>query len=70
MNEKLKAELDSFQNHWEGGYFEGDPLDPMARSGYRQLGFISTLRATYLRCIKPYINGHTVSLEIGPGRGP
>ena len=69
MNGKLKAELDSFQNIWGGGYFEGDPLDPMAVSSYSQLGFISTLHATYLRCIKPYINSRTVSLEIGPGRG-
>jgi 16S rRNA A1518/A1519 N6-dimethyltransferase RsmA/KsgA/DIM1 with predicted DNA glycosylase/AP lyase activity len=41
----------------------------MAKSGYGQLGFMSVLHATYLRCIKPYINNHTVSLEIGPGRG-
>jgi hypothetical protein len=69
MNDKLKAELDIFQDLWEGGYYEGDPLNPMAKSGYGQLGFISTLHATYLRCIKPYINRHTISLEIGPGRG-
>ena len=69
MNGKLKNELDSFQDLWKGGYFEGDPLNPMATSGYGQLGFISTLHATYLRCIKPYINEHAVSLEIGPGRG-
>jgi hypothetical protein len=69
MNKKLRDELESFKNLWEGGYFEGDPLHPMAKSGYRQLGFISTLHATYLRCIKPYVNSTTVSLEIGPGRG-
>lgn len=62
-------ELESFQSIWGGGYFEGDCLHPMARSGYGQLGFISTLHATYLRCIKPYINEETTSLEIGPGRG-
>ena len=41
----------------------------MATSGYGQLGFMSILHATYLRCIKPYINRHSVALEIGPGRG-
>lgn len=30
---------------------------------------MSVLHATYLRCIKPYINPQTVALEIGPGRG-
>lgn len=69
MKEKLKYELEMFQDLWKGGYFEGDPLNPMARSGYGQLGFISTLYATYLRCIKPYINKDSISLEIGPGRG-
>ena len=69
MNDKRTDELDSFRDLWKGGYFEGDPLNPMAKSGYRQLGFISILHATYLRCIKPYVNSHTVSLEIGPGRG-
>jgi hypothetical protein len=69
MNTKLIAELDSFKDLWKGGYFEGNPLNPMAKSSYGQLGFISVLHATYLRCVKPYVNQHTVSLEIGPGRG-
>lgn len=30
---------------------------------------MSVLHATYLRCIKPYINEDTVALEIGAGRG-
>jgi len=30
---------------------------------------MSILHATYLRCIKPYVNNQTVALEIGPGRG-
>jgi hypothetical protein len=29
---------------------------------------MSTLHATYLCCIKPYVNQDTVALEIGPGR--
>lgn len=69
MNTKLAAELKSFENLWKGGYFEGDPLNPISRSSYHQLGFISVLHATYLQCIKPYVNNHTISLEIGPGRG-
>jgi hypothetical protein len=73
INKTLRRELKSFgiRNVWEGGFFEGDPLDPLGMSGYGQwgLGFMSVLHATYLRCIKPYVNSSTVSLEIGPGRG-
>lgn len=69
MNQKLHDELESFRDQFKGGYFEGDPLNPLATSGYRHLGYISTLHATFLRCIKPYLNGETVTLEIGPGRG-
>jgi hypothetical protein len=65
----LKTELQSVQNKWHGGYLEGHPLDPMAPSAYQQLGYISMLHATYLRCIKPYIKPQTVVLELGPGRG-
>jgi len=65
----LKTELQSVQNKWHGGYFEGDPLEPMATSPYQQVGFISILHATYQRCIKPYVTDKTVALEIGPGRG-
>jgi len=66
---KLARELKSFDGLWKGGYFEGDPLDPFGRSGYGELGFMSILHATYLRCIKPYVGPATVALEIGPGRG-
>jgi hypothetical protein len=66
---RLRKELDSFQTIWEGGYFEGDPLDPLTRSSYGSLNWISTLHATYLCCIKPYIKRDTIALEIGPGRG-
>jgi hypothetical protein len=65
-----KAEIDSFQSLWAGGYYEGDPLDPYrAGSTYPATGFVSTLYATYLACIRPYIAPDTVALEIGPGRG-
>ncbi len=69
MAKKLSDELRSFQDLWSDGYFEGDPLNPMAKSSYGQLGFMSSLHATYLRCIKPYVTGESVALEIGPGRG-
>jgi hypothetical protein len=69
MSGRLKNELDSFRSLWRGGYFEGDPLQPLSWSGYRSLGFMSTLHATYLCCIKPYVTAETVALEIGPGRG-
>ncbi len=69
MDNKLINELESFGDIWKEGYYKGDPLDPIGKSGYGQLGFISVLHATYLRCIKPYVNSETVSLEIGPGRG-
>ena len=65
----LEDEIAEFDGLWDGGYFEGDPLDPLGRSGYRKYGYISILHATYLRCIKPYVNAGTVALEIGPGRG-
>jgi hypothetical protein len=64
-----KLEIGLFKELWQGGYFEGDPLDPMAPSSYGPLGYMSCLHATYLRCIRPYVNERTRVLEIGPGRG-
>jgi hypothetical protein len=66
---KLQSELSGFGEIWNGGYFEGDPLDPLAKSTYEEVGYISVIHATYLRCIRPFINRETVALEIGPGRG-
>ena len=66
---KLSRELQSFQGLWKGGYYEGDPLDPVGRSEYFELGYMSVLHVTYLMCIKPYINQNTAACEIGPGRG-
>jgi hypothetical protein len=37
MSDQLAAELDSFQTIWRGGYYEGDPLDPMTQSGNSHL---------------------------------
>jgi hypothetical protein len=77
MKERLKQELDVFKNPklWEGGYYEGNPLDPKSESSYSsfpRIAFengVSTLHRTYLKCIKPYINSNINALEIGPGRG-
>lgn len=62
-------EIASFQNIWKDGYFEGDPLDPMAPSTYGIAGYLSVIHVVYLMCVKPYINETTRVLEIGPGRG-
>jgi hypothetical protein len=68
--ETVRREIASFQNLWKGGYFEGNPLDPMGASNYGSLGYMSILHATYIACIRPYIKeGETTALEIGPGRG-
>jgi hypothetical protein len=62
-------EIGCFKDLWKGGYFEGDPLDPFTASGYGPLGYLSVLYATYLVCIRPYVNSTSRCLEIGPGRG-
>lgn len=41
----------------------------MSQAGYGKLNYVSVLYATYLRCIRPYVNAQTIALEIGPGRG-
>ena len=61
--------FDKFSQAWKGGYFEGDPLDPMASSGYGPYGYNSILYTVYLLCIRDYVNPQTTVLEIGPGRG-
>lgn len=66
---RLRDELQSFQDLWKGGYHEGDPRDPMGRSSYASLGYMSVLHATYLLCIRPYVGPDTAVVEIGPGRG-
>lgn len=69
MDNRLSAELQSNRDIWKDGYYEGDPLALLSGSHYKQIGFMSVLHATYLRCIKPYIKPDTVALELGPGRG-
>lgn len=66
---RLRAHLGSFAGIWPGGYLEGDPLAPLSRSTYGQLGYMSVLHATYLHCIRPHVEPETNALEIGPGRG-
>jgi len=63
------AAFKDMERWWQGGYYEGDPLDPIGISNYGKMGFMSVLYATYLTCIKPYVRGDSVVLEIGPGRG-
>lgn len=65
----IRKQRESFSKLWKGGYLEGDPLDPMGRSSYTRLGYMSVLYATYLCCIRPYVNSDSVVLEIGAGRG-
>jgi hypothetical protein len=66
---RLADEIHSFKSLWRGGYYEGDPLDPLGPSGYLSQGYMSVLHATYLACIRPYVTAQTIALEIGPGRG-
>lgn len=61
--------LQGFKQAFQGGYFEGSPLDPMSSSTYGVYGYNSILYTVYSACIRPYITASTVVLEIGPGRG-
>lgn len=61
--------LNQFEQVWDGGYFEGNPLDPMSASSYGVYGYNSMLYTAYSACIRPYISSETTALEIGPGRG-
>ncbi len=68
-NSRAQVEAEAFRERYPGGYFEGDPLDPLARSSFMDGGYMSILYACYLVCIRPYVNRNTTVLEIGPGRG-
>ena len=67
--ERLRSEIGSFQKVWRGGYYEGDPLDPVGASSYREFGYMSILHVVYLTLIRLYVTSSTRVLEIGPGRG-
>ena len=64
----LRAELDSFRGLWPGGFFVGDPLDPMF-SPHGVFGDMEAYDVIYLSCIRPYVSADTVVAELGPGRG-
>ena len=64
-----KAEIESQLDIWKGGYREGDPLDPMSKSNYWQLGWVSFVHVTYRLSIKPFVGPDTKALEIGCGGG-
>ncbi len=68
-HERLKQEIESFRELWKGGYFTGDPLEPLGWSGLGPYGYISVPHAIYQACIAAYVRSETVALEIGPGRG-
>lgn len=68
-DDRLSIEIHQFDGLWKGGYYEGDPLDPLGPSSYQSIGYMSSLFATYLCCIKPYVGSSTAVVEIGPGRG-
>lgn len=66
---RARAEIEAFQLNEFAGYCEGDPLDPMGPSSFLDGGYLSSLYACYLVCIRPYVGRETRVLEIGPGRG-
>lgn len=67
-DQDLRKELESFQTLWQGGYFEGDPLDPTFGL-YGLNAFLGVSRVIYVSCIRPYVGSETRVLEIGCGRG-
>jgi hypothetical protein len=69
FGQRVVRELSVFRDDFQGGYMEGDPLDPMTPSNYMDGGYMSIVHATYLVCIRPYVGPATRVLEIGPGRG-
>jgi SAM-dependent methyltransferase len=63
-----KAELESFQGIWLGGFCQGDPRDPVFGL-WGITSFLGVSHSIYLACIKPYVTPETTVLEIGCGRG-
>lgn len=62
-------ELDRYKQIWRGGYFGGDPLDPIGAREYGDMSLISVNHALYQAYVRPFIKPDTRVLEIGPGRG-
>jgi hypothetical protein len=65
---ELQAELSSFKNIWQGGFFTCDPADPI-RGLWGLTSFIGVSHAIYLACVRPNLTPSTNVLEIGCGRG-
>jgi SAM-dependent methyltransferase len=65
---ELAQELESFQSLWEGGFYQGDPADPLFGL-YGLHSYMSVSHAIYLACLRPYIGPDITVLEIGCGRG-
>ncbi len=63
------TELARYKEIWKGGYFGGDPLDPVGAREYGDMSLISVNHALYLAYVRPFIQPDTRVLEIGPGRG-
>lgn len=64
----LTEHLSSFRDVWSRGYFSADPLLPDSTS-LGLFGYFGSHHVVYLCCIRPYVDSHTVAVEIGPGRG-
>ena len=65
---ELAEELWSFQSLWQGGFYQGDPADPLFGL-YGLHSYMGVSHAIYLACLKPYIRPDVTALEIGCGRG-
>jgi SAM-dependent methyltransferase len=61
-------ERESFFKVWQGGYYEGNPLDPYTESSYSR-DKVSILYLTYKVCIEPYIHQNTKVMDVGCGQG-
>ena len=68
-SKRSQLELDAFRNNCMPAYYEGNPLDPIARSSFVEGGYMSVLYACYIMLIKPYVDKSTNVLEIGSGKG-
>lgn len=73
MNQPVSTDFSrhrsTFQRIWKGGYFGGDPLDPVLAREYGDLSLISVNHAVYQALVRPNVTSGTRVLEIGPGRG-
>ena len=64
---KLLAELDSFRDLWQGGFFVADPAQVLAPYWFECM--MGHYHVIYLACIRPWITPRTHVLELGCGRG-